>query len=222
MQLLTASAFQTVLKFFEQGGVFMVPLIGLSIMATTVMILRGRALMERNVMPPAIGEEVRRLEPGDELSELSRILHENPSPLSRVLLTLIRNVSWPRADNTEAVQTQARHETARLESGMVLLEITAGIGPLIGLLGCLSGLVGMFSGLTNIGETDSLVIAHGIAEALNTTIVGISVAVPSLVAHNYFMRKIEVMSVEMEAVTTELLAKCYPGPDMQPSIHHGE
>jgi len=199
----------------------MVPLIGLSVLATTVIVLRGRALLIRNVMPAVIAEEVRRLEPGDELTSLSKILHGNESPLARVLLTLIRNLSWPRADNAEAVQTQARHETARLESGMVVLEVTAGIGPLIGLLGCLSGLVGMFSGLTNIGETDTLVIAHGIAEALNTTIVGISVAVPSLVAHNYFMRKIEVMSVEMEAVTTELLAKCYPSPDLQPSIHHG-
>jgi biopolymer transport protein ExbB len=208
--------------FFEQGGIFMVPLIGISIVATTVMLLRGRALMERNVMPAVIADEVKRLEPGDELTELSVILRNNPSPLSRILLILIRNLSWPRTDNAEAVQTQARHETARLETGMVLLEISAGIGPLIGLLGCLSGLVGLFSGLTNIGESDSLVIAHGIAEALNTTIVGISVAVPSLVAHNYFMRKIEVMAVEMEAVAAELLAKCYPSPDMQPSIHHGE
>jgi biopolymer transport protein ExbB len=183
------------------------------------MVLRGLALRECNVMPFVIEEEVARLEPGDELTSLTDILHENPSPLSRILLTLIRNLSWPRTDNADAVQTQARHETARLESGMVLLEITAGIGPLIGLLGCLSGLVGMFG---NIGEVDSMVIARGIAEALNTTIVGLSVAVPSLVAHNYFMRKIEVMAVEMEAVAAELLAKCYPSPDLQPSIHHGE
>lgn len=222
MSLLFASGIQSVLGFFAAGGIFMVPLVAISFVATTVMLLRGRALMERNVMPSIIAEEVRRLEPGDELTELSNILQENPSPLSRILLTLIRNLSWPRTDNAEVVQIQARHETARLESGMVLLEITAGIGPLIGLLGCLSGLVGMFGGITNIGDTDATAIAHGIAEAMNTTIVGIAVAVPSLVAHNYFMRKIEVMAVEMEAIATELLAKCYPSPDMQPSIHHGE
>ncbi len=219
MNVLFASAFQSITGFFAQGGIFMIPLVGLSIMATTVMLLRGFALRECNVMPAAIEEEVARLEPGDELTRLTAILRENPSPLSHILLTLIRNLSWPRTDNAEAVQTQARHETARLESGMVLLEITAGIGPLIGLLGCLSGLVGMFG---TLGEADSMIIARGIAEALNTTIVGLAVAVPALVAHNYFMRKIEVMAVEMEAVAAELLAKCYPSPDMQPSIHHGE
>lgn len=63
-----------------------------------------------------------------------------------------------------------------------------------------------------------MIIARGISEALNTTIMGLAVAVPSLIAYNYFMRKIEVMSVEMESITAELLAKCYPNPDQQPAI----
>jgi biopolymer transport protein ExbB len=216
MNFLIATAFQSITGFFVTGGLFMVPLIVLSLLATTVMLLRGFALRESTVMPAAIEEEVRRLEPGDELTELTKLMRRHPSPLSRILLILIRNLSWPRADNAEAVQTQARHETARLESGLVILEITTGVGPLIGLLGTLSGLVGMFG---NIGAGDPMVIARGISEALNTTIMGLSVAVPSLVAHNYFMRKIEVMAVEMEAVAAELVSKCYPSPDQQPSIH---
>ncbi len=215
MDVLFASAFDSIVTFFAQGGIFMIPLVIVSIMATTVMLLRGFALRESVVMPLAIAEEVRRLEPGDELTPLASLIRANPSPLGHILLALVRHLSWPRADNAEAVQTRARHETARMETGLVLLEITTGIGPLIGLLGTLSGLVGMFS---NIGSGDPLVIAHGISEALNTTIVGLSVAVPSLVAHNYFMRKIEVMAVEMEAVAAELLGKCYPNPDQQPSI----
>ncbi len=215
MDALFASAFQSIAKFFLQGGIFMIPLLVLSVLAVTVMLLRGFALRESSVMPAVIADEVRRLEPGDELGTLADLIAKNPSPLARILKTLLRHTTWPRADNAEAVQTQARHETARMESGLVVLEIATGIGPLIGLLGTLSGLVSMFS---NIGQGDPMVIAHGIAEALNTTIVGLSVAVPSLVAHNYFMRKIEVMSVDMEAVAAELLGKCYPNPDQQPSI----
>jgi biopolymer transport protein ExbB len=63
-----------------------------------------------------------------------------------------------------------------------------------------------------------MLIARGISEALNTTIVGLAVAVPSLCAHNYFMRKIEVMAVEMEAIAAELIGKCYPNPDQQPTF----
>lgn len=216
MDLFTASAIDAIGGFFVKGGIFMIPLLALSVIAMTVMILRGVALREVAVMPPAIEEEVRRLEPGDELTRLAGIIHERSSPLSRILLTLIRNLSWPRTDNAEAVQTQARHETARMESGLVILEISTGAAPLLGLLGTLSGLVGIFATVGSSG--DPMIIARGISEALNTTIMGLAVAVPSLIAHNYFMRKIEVMSVEMESITAELLAKCYPNPDQQPAI----
>lgn len=212
----TASALDAIGGFFVKGGFFMIPLLALSIIATTVMILRGVALRVASVMPPDIEEEVRRLEPGDELTALSKLIHHRSSPLARILLTLIRHLSWPRGDNAEAVQTQARHETARMESGLVILEITTGAAPLLGLLGTLSGLVGIFATVGSSG--DPMIIARGISEALNTTIMGLAVAVPSLIAYNYFMRKIEVMSVEMESITAELLAKCYPNPDQQPAI----
>jgi biopolymer transport protein ExbB len=216
MSLLFATALQSVTGFFVSGGIFMVPLIGVSLLATTVMVLRGFALRESAVLPAAIEDEVRNLQPGDELTNLEDILRKNPSPQSRILLTALRNLSWPRTDNSEAVQTQARHETARLESGLVILEMTVGAAPLLGLLGTLSGLVSIFANVGSGGDT--MIIARGISEALNTTIMGLAVAVPSLIAYNYFMRKIEVMAVEMESVTAELLAKCYPAPDQQPSF----
>jgi biopolymer transport protein ExbB len=102
---------------------------------------------------------------------------------------------------------------ARLESGLVVLEITTGVAPLLGLLGTLSGLVGIFA---SIG-TDPVAVARGIAEALNTTIVGLAVAVPSLVTFNYFQRRIEVMAVEMESLVADMIIKCYP-PGATPTV----
>ena len=54
-----------------------------------------------------------------------------------------------------------------------------------------------------------MAVAQGISEALNTTIVGLAVAAPSLVAHNYFQRKIEIMAVAMEGLVADLQTKCY-------------
>src|ERR671931_643705 len=54
-------------------------------------------------------------------------------------------------------------------------------------------------------------IARGIAEALNATVFGLSIAVPTLVGFTYFSRKVEVMSVEMETLVLELINKCYYG-----------
>lgn len=215
MTLFFALFFASVLGFFIDGGFFMMLLLLLSVVALTVIIQRGIALREAAVIPIRVEQEVEKLQPGDDLGSLLDAIEDEPTPLSRILLTLIRHASWPRSENAEAVQTQARHETARLESGLVILEITTGVAPLFGLLGTLSGLVGIFA---NVGDGDPIVIARGISEALNTTIMGLAVAAPSIIAYNYYLRKIEVMSVEMESVTAALLSKCYPNPGEQPSI----
>ena len=203
-----ASIADDALRFFVLGGVFMVFLLLLSVVVGTVVIFRGCALREAAVMPPALVREMMRLEPGDDLVNLQRLLPAHRSPLARILETLIRHITWPRDEASEAVQMQARHELAYLEKGLVMLEISTGIAPVLGLLGTLSGLVSIFS---NIGDTgDPVAIGRGIAEALNTTIVGLAIAAVSIVAFNYFQRKIEIMSVAMETLIADLIVKCYP------------
>ena len=206
MELFFASIIQGALDFFVQGGFFMAILLVVSIAAGTVIILRSAALRERSILPPALAEEIERLQPGDDLDKLERLISRHPSALARVLNTLLQHLTWSRAEAVEAVQTRARHEVARLESGLVVLEITTGIAPLLGLLGTLSGLVGIFAAV----GTDPVAVARGIAQALNTTIVGLAVAVPSLITFNYFQRRIEVMAVEMESLVADLIVKCYP------------
>ena len=66
------------------------------------------------------------------------------------------------------------------------------------------------AGVEGLADGDPVAVARGISEALNTTIVGLAIAAPSLVAHNHFQRKIEMMSVAMEGIVSDLMAKCYP------------
>jgi len=205
MDLLAASFLTNLADFFIKGGFFMFIIVGVSLVAVTVMILRGAALRHERVLPSALVDEVENLQPGDSLDHLQDLMRENPSPLSRVLHTLIQHLSWPRAAVIEAVQTRARSEIAKLESGLVVLEITTGIGPLLGLLGTLSGLVSVFGAV----GTDPAVVARGIAEALNTTMAGLGVSLPSLIMFSYFQRRIEVMAIEMESLSADLIAKCY-------------
>jgi biopolymer transport protein ExbB len=206
MELFFASIIQNALSFFINGGFFMGVLLVVSIVAGTVIVLRGTALREKSIIPPPLASEIESLQPGDDLDKLERLIARYPSSLGRVLSTLIRHLTWSRAEAIEAVQTKARHEVARLESGLIILEITTGIAPLLGLLGTLSGLVSIFTAIGN----DPNAVARGIAEALNTTIVGLAVAVPSLITYNYFQRRIEVMAVEMESLVADLVVKCYP------------
>jgi biopolymer transport protein ExbB len=206
MDLPIASALTSAFHFFEQGGIFMVFLLLLSLTAGTVMILRGMVLRRKSVLPPTIVDEIERLQAGSDLTRLEKLVARHPSPLGRVTATVLKHLTWPRSETVEAVQTRARHEVAHLEGGLAFLEIATGISPLLGLLGTLSGLVGIFGAV----GSDPAAVARGIAEALNCTIVGLAISVPCLIMHNNFQRRIELMSIEMESLISDLIAKCYP------------
>jgi biopolymer transport protein ExbB len=201
-----------VFGFFTRGGLFMWPLLACSIVSVTTMILRGLALRRKNVMPPLIEQEIERLAPGESPELLSRIVHHDPSSLARITRVALQYLRAPRSENIEAVQTRARHEMVRLERGLIVLEVIVGIAPLLGLIGAVSGLVHVFSHLgLSSGAADTRQIALGIAEALNATVFGLSIAVPTLIGFTYFSRKVEVMSVEMETLVVELINKLYYG-----------
>ena len=80
----------------------------------------------------------------------------------------------------------------------------------LGLLGAVSGLVKVFGAFgDSAAQSDPHVIAKGISEALSTTIVGLAIAIPSLIAYSYFTKRVETMAAEMASLTANLLAKCY-------------
>src|SRR5213596_569308 len=210
----TAGIVDVVFGFFSRGGLFMWPLLICSIVSVTIMILRGLALRRKIVMPLAIESEIERMTPGESPELLSWLVYHDPSSLARITRVALQHLRGPRSENVEVVQTRARHEMVRLERGLIILEIIVGIAPLLGLIGAVSGLVHVFSHLglsSGGGGSDTRQIALGIAEALNATVFGLSIAVPTLVGFTYFSRKVEVMSVEMETLVVELINKCYYG-----------
>jgi biopolymer transport protein ExbB len=212
--------FHTMVNFLNKGGLFMWPLLLASIVTVTTIVLAALTLRERKVLPLVIESEIERLMPGGTVERLLRIVNEDTSSLAGVVRTALQHLRWPRAENIESVQTRARRELVRLERGLIVLEVVTGIAPLIGLIGTVSGLVHVFSGLgVNTGASDTKAVALGISEALNCTIFGLSIAVPALISFSYFSKKVEVMSVEMESLVSDLIAKCYYGrvPSGDPS-----
>lgn len=210
--VLAASSFRAVYEFFAQGGFFMVLLLVCSIVSMAVIILRALALRRDIVMPPIIEREIDSLQPEDTdgVVKLSRMVRNDNSTLARIAQVGLLNLNWPKMENLEAVQTKARYEVLRLESGLFILEIIIGIAPLLGLLGAVAGLVQVFAAFgADAAASNPHLMAKGISEALSTTIVGLAIAVPSLIAYSYFSKKVETMASDMESLISELLAKCY-------------
>ena len=199
-------------SFFAKGGLFMWPLLACSIVTVTTIVLSVLTLREKKVLPLVIESEIERLVPGGSAERLMRIVNDDNSSLARITRVALQHMRWPRSENIEFAQTKARAELVRLERGLIVLEVVTGIAPLIGLIGTVSGLVQVFSGLgLSSGASDTKAVALGISMALNCTIFGLSIAVPSLIAFSYFSKKVEVLSVQMESIVSDLIAKCYYG-----------
>jgi biopolymer transport protein ExbB len=192
----------------------MIPLVICSLVSVAFIFERGFALRRREVISEPLAQAIDALKIGGSTTAIEHLAAPGRTTLERLVRTCLEHLPWSKAENVEAVQTRARAEVIQLERGLVLLEITVGIGPLLGLLGTVSGLVGVFGGLGS-GDlaSEGMVIARGISEALNTTVAGLVIAIPSLIAHSYYTKKVERMMVEMESICMDLLAKLYLQPE---------
>lgn len=188
----------------------MVLLLLTSIVSLAVIIERAIALRWNRVIHPAVEQAVDAWRDPKELPHLRETCEKNPSPISRLILVALSHLDCPKSENIDALQTRARHEITRLERGLVVLEIVTGIAPLLGLVGTIFGLILLFNSMGVGGAAaDQSQFAGGIALALRATLMGLLVAIPSLIFWSYFNKKIETLAVEMETICDEFIRRSY-------------
>ena len=195
--------------FFEKGGIFMIPLALASLAGLTAILYKALSLSSRRVMPEALVRDIERFEEimYDERIQpaLSRI-ESGGSSLARLARVAVKHRGRSQQDIVQAVEASAREETVHLHAGIGVIDVVITVAPLLGLLGTASGLVSIFQGIGD--TTEHLAIARGIAEALSTTIAGLAIAVPCVIAHSYFTRRIERLTARLETLLSELARIC--------------
>lgn len=201
-----SSGFSSVWNFIAGGGEVMI-LIGLcSIASVTLIIIKALQLRERNLFPEKITEEINKIDryaSAGDITPLQKMLEDDGSVAAQLGLIAISGKHETREENNEACETAARGILHRLEEGVPILEVIVTVSPLLGLLGAVVGLVTVFGSFgtgANTGDGDTAMVAKGIAEALHSTIAGLLVAIPTVIAHGYFSRKLDAISVRMELI----------------------
>jgi len=204
------------LQLLRDGDLYIWALVATSVVALAMTLERGIALRWARIIPPRLLDALDHFTQGGSASDLERATLQYDSPLGRLIRLGIENVRRPREEVHDAIETRARREVSRLERGIVVLEIIVGIAPLLGLVGTIHGLIALFGDLGQLGLGDSSVFARGIAIALNATLLGLLVAIPSLIFWSYYSRKIESLAIEMESACAELLEHLYPRSEPVP------
>jgi biopolymer transport protein TolQ len=106
---------------------------------------------------------------------------------------------------SKAVDSTISNEVLGLEKNLNLLATTASISPLLGLLGTVWGILIGFQNIARQGSAQIAVVTEGISVALVTTVVGLVVAMPSLVMYNYMVNIIKRFEAEMENFSNEII-----------------
>lgn len=184
----------------------MLAILACSIFALMAIILKFMTLTQGRIVPAKLASEIQGVSEKTDVVTMSRL--ETECEKGETALARLGAVALKKGmdinETKEAVQTAARAEVVRMTAGLAVLDVVVTIAPLLGLLGTASGLVIVFQ---DLGAADNNVaIAKGIAVALNTTIAGVAVAVPSVIAHSFFSRKIETMSTNLEILLGHLVA----------------
>ncbi|KPY28191.1 MotA/TolQ/ExbB proton channel family protein [Pseudomonas syringae] len=114
--------------------------------------------------------------------------------------------SWNRQDLLErSLRQQIHKERRRLESGMILLASIGSTAPFIGLFGTVFGIIHALTAISQARSASIAVVAGPIGEALVATGVGIAVAVPAVLAYNFFGRRLKLVIADLEEFTVDFL-----------------
>jgi len=173
-----------------------------SVLALAIILERFWTLRVNKIAPKYIVTELWGWIKNKELNSKKMKSLKDSSPLGRILAAGLSNAKHGREIMKESIQEEASHVVHEMERFLTALGTVAAIAPLLGLLGTVIGMIKVFALLQLEGTGNAAALAGGISEALITTAAGLVVAIPALIFHRYFMRRVDeiVIGLEQEAV----------------------
>ena len=194
-----------VLELLTAGGWLMLVIVMCSVVGMAICVERLYMLNPRKIAPPHLLATVwKQLKAGELDAERLRNL-KKASPLGRILAAGLGNAYHGRDVMKESIQEAAGHVVHDLERYLNTLGTIAAVTPLLGLLGTVVGMIEVFAEIMAQGTGNASALAGGISQALITTAAGLTVAIPALVMHRYFVGRIDGIVVELEQETIKLV-----------------
>jgi len=196
-------------QMFLAGGPVMWPILLCSIFALAIILEKFWHIHKISIDTQQFLSSVLDKMKHHRVREALEICEKTKSPISHILKAGILKYDRPRPQIKEAIEDASLYEIPRLEKNLSMLATLAHISPLLGLLGTVTGMVRCFQTIqakaTAFHPVSPGDLAGGIWEALLTTVAGLVVAIPTFIAYNYLVNRINNFVLEMEKASTELV-----------------
>ena len=182
------------------GGWLMLPILLCSVVVGAICLERWWTLRREEVIP---AELLSQLQSTQAWSNDNKVLAELAvaSPLGYVIAAGLNGIDLKAEAFQRVMQSTIDNVAHELERYLTLVGIIASITPLMGILGTVFGMIDVFSTLVSAGQGDAKVLAGGISTALVTSAAGLSVAIPALIAHRFFLRKVDELILEIDSIS---------------------
>ncbi len=195
--------------FMQKGGPIMWPILLCSVVAFTIVIERLLRLRQEQIDTKSFMEQISKSLKRNKIMEALDLCDRTGGPIAAILKAGILKHDRGRNEIREAIEDASIHEVPRLERNLPVLATVAHVAPLLGLLGTVTGLVSAFQVIetkaTALNPVNPGDLAGGIWEALLTTVFGLVVAIPTYVAYNYLVSRVDGFVLDMERSATDLL-----------------
>lgn len=178
----------------------MLPILLCSVVVGAICLERWWTLRREEVVP---AELLSQLQSSQTWSSDSKALAELAvaSPLGYVIAAGLNGIDLQTDAFQRVMQSTIDNVAHELERYLTLVGIIASITPLMGILGTVFGMIDVFSTLVSAGQGDAKILAGGISTALVTSAAGLSVAIPALIAHRFFLRKVDELILEIDSIS---------------------
>lgn len=183
----------------------MVPILLCSVVAAAISVERWWSLQRVRILPKNLLAQTWSSWKKDDFDQHKVRDLRSHSPLGQVFAAGVVNAKRGRElmkESMEEATIQVNHD---LERYLTALGIIASIAPLLGLLGTVVGMIDVFDSLISEGAGNANVLAGGISTALITTAAGLSVAIPALAFHRFFLRRVDELIVDVENQASKFL-----------------
>ncbi len=189
-------------EVFSRGGPLMWPLLLCSVVSLAIVIERALFWwrLGRNRDDGVVEDMLQRAEQGD----FEGAVRRGAGIGDVVAEVLAAGLAHRDHGLTEAMQVAAEDQVARLKRGVRVLDTIITLAPLLGILGTVLGIIQSFDMLGQAGIDDPRAVTGGIAQALITTAAGLSIAIITLIPHNYLVHAVERAVVRIESMATSM------------------
>lgn len=192
---------------FASGGPIVYPLLFCSIIALTLFVERLFVLRIGRFVPHEQRLTVEHFVEQSDVEGLYKWLQSGGSPLKEMLLVLLRqwNSRQNRQETVARVEEWASQQANELERGLETMGVISSVAPMLGLMGTVLGMVVTFESIQTYGLGNADALAGGISQALLTTLVGLSVGVPTLIAHRFLLSRVDTILLQWQACASLVL-----------------